>query len=67
MPDKKDIRKLIEAAQSWAGWRVEQRSKGWFLYPPDKALSPICIHNTPSDHRAWQNTLSRLRRAGAPV
>jgi hypothetical protein len=67
MPDKKEIKRLIEQARTWAGWRVEARTKGWFLYPPDKALPPIAVHNTPSDHRAWQNTLSRLRRAGAPV
>lgn len=67
MPDEKDIRKLIEQAQGWAGWRVVAIKKGWMVMPPDKSLPPIVVHKTPSDWRAWQNILSRLRRAGAPV
>jgi hypothetical protein len=67
MPDKKDIKKLVNEAQHWPGWRVVEVTKGWMIYPPDKSLPPINVHRTPSDHRAWQNTISRLRRAGAPV
>lgn len=66
MPDNKDIKRLIAEARTWAGWRVVEVKKGWMIYPPDKALSPIAVHKTPSDHRAWQNILGRLRRAGAP-
>jgi hypothetical protein len=40
---------------------------GWMVYPADKSFPGISIHATPSDHRMWQNTISRLRRAGAPV
>ena len=67
MPNKKDVEKLVDQARTWAGWRVVGVKKGWMVYPPDKSLSPIAIHKTPSDHRAWQNTLGRLRRSGAPV
>jgi hypothetical protein len=67
MANNKDITKLIAAAQKWPGWRVEEKKMGWMLYPPDKNLPGIVIHKTPSDWRAWQNTLSRLRRSGAPV
>ncbi len=63
----KEVRSLIKAAEGWPGWRVEQTKKGWMLYPPDKALSPVLIHGTESDHRALQNTRARLRKAGAPV
>lgn len=67
MADKKEVRRLIEAAEKWPGWRVERTTKGWMLYPPDKALSGVLIHATESDHRAWKNTISRLRQRGAPL
>lgn len=67
MAGSKDVRKLIRQAQTWQGWRVVETKAGWMLYPPDKTLDPITVHGTPSDRRAWQNTLSRLRRAGAPI
>ncbi len=67
MASKKEVRRLIKAAEKWPGWRVEKTKKGWMLYPPDKAQSGVLIHATPSDHRAWQNDLARLRKRGAPV
>lgn len=67
MADKKEIRRLIEQARTWAGWRVVETKGGWMVYPADKSFPGISIHGTPSDHRMWQNTISRLRRAGAPV
>lgn len=67
MPINKDIRELIRQIQGWAGWRVEETKKGWMIYPADKSQSPIAVHGTPSDHRAWKNILGRLRRAGAPL
>jgi len=67
MAGKKDVARLVREARSWAGWRVEETKKGWMLYPPDKALSGVLIHRTPSDWRWWRNTLGELRRRGAPV
>lgn len=67
MPINKDVRDLIRQVQGWAGWRVEETKKGWMVYPADKSQSPIAIHGTPSDHRAWKNILGRLRRAGGPI
>jgi hypothetical protein len=67
MPDKKEIRRLIKAAEGWPGWRVEKTKAGWMLYPPDKSQSGVLIHGTPSDRRAWDNTLARLKRRGAPL
>lgn len=67
MATSKDIKKLIRRIQTWQGWRVEERSKGWMVYPPDKTKPAITIHRTPSDHRAWRNMISQLRRAGAPI
>jgi len=36
-------------------------------YPPDKTQSGVLIHGTPGDRRAWANTVSLLRKRGAPV
>ena len=58
---------LIEAARTWEGWRVQKVKRGWMLYPKDKRFGPITLHKTPSDNRAIKNTLSRLKRAGAPL
>lgn len=67
MADKKEIKRLIEAASHWPGWRVEATKSGWMLYPPDKSQSGVLIHGTESDKRAMANTISRLRQRGAPV
>lgn len=67
MPDKKDIAKLIRQIGKWDGWTIQRRSKGWIAYPADKTQPPIAIHGTYSDHRSYQNTISQLRRAGAPI
>ncbi|MFT3905651.1 MAG: hypothetical protein QM718_05040 [Steroidobacteraceae bacterium] len=65
--NSKEIKALIADAQKWQGWRVVEIKAGWILYPPDKSIPGITVHKTPSDHRAWKNTRSLLRRAGAPV
>lgn len=65
--NNKEIRRLIKDAEKWPGWRVVPVKGGWNLFPPDKTMPPINVHKTPSDHRAWKNTMARLRRAGAPI
>jgi hypothetical protein len=67
MASRNEVRNLIKAAEAWAGWRVEQTKQGWMLYPPDKSFSGVLVHATESDHRAWKNTLARLRKRGAPI
>jgi len=67
MSSNKEIGQLIRDAQGWAGWRVVEVKKGWMLYPPDKNLSGVLVHRTPSDWRAMKNLRSELRRRGAPV
>jgi hypothetical protein len=66
-PAQQAIEKLVRDAERWVGWRVAKTKRGWVLYPANKSFGPITLHKTPSDHRAWKNTLARLRRAGAPV
>lgn len=63
----KELEQLIETIRGWAGWRVVKAKKGWIAYPPDKHQPGIAIHRTESDHRAMRNTISRLRKAGAPI
>lgn len=64
---RKEVTNLIRQIEQWPGWRVEQIRAGWIAFPPDKSQPGITIHKTPSDRRAWQNTIARLRRAGAPL
>lgn len=67
MADKKALKRLIDAATHWPGWRIEETKSGWMLYPPDKSQSGVLIHKTPSDRRAWANMIALLRKRGAPV
>lgn len=63
----KSVEALVRQIRSWEGWRVEETRDGYNAYPPDRAQRPINFHRTPSDHRWYRNTISRLRRAGAPI
>jgi hypothetical protein len=63
----KEVIQLIRQIRRWPGWRVEEVSKGFMVYPPDKTRAPIAIHKTPSDYRHLKNTLALLRAAGAPI
>ena len=59
----KELKKLIRTLED-QGWRLTEKKSGYTAYPPDKAKGPVMIHKTPSDHRAWANMLSELRRSG---
>ena len=63
----KDVVKLVKRAASWPGWRVEEKRSGYAIYPPDKAFSPVVVHLSESDHRAFANTVARLRQCGAAL
>lgn len=65
MSSKKETKELVAKLRKLPGWRIEEIKGGWMAYPPDKSLSAVNIHATPSDHRAWLNTLARLRQRGA--
>lgn len=55
-----ELLKDLEAQGFW----IEERTRGLFAYSPDKSKSPVSIHRTLSDHRAWNNLLAQLKRAG---
>lgn len=65
--DLKALLRSIRRDDGWTGWTSKDTRKGIMIYPADKAHDPITIHKTPSDHRAWANTVAHLRRAGAPI
>lgn len=56
-PTEKLIRQAVRA-----GWRV-RRGKHYVLYAPDGKSMVVCAV-TGSDHRAYRNFLSRMRKAG---
>ena len=69
--DARDIRRqfrgelgehMVRALEQ--GWRIERTTNGAMLYPADRNQGPITVHGTPSDRRALQNTVTRMRRAG---
>lgn len=67
MSKNKEVKELMALVMTWAGWRVEEKAHGWMVFPPDKNLSGVVIHKTPSDHRWLKNAKSELRKRGAPV
>jgi len=59
----KELKKLFRELEN-QGWRIKRRTNGVMAFPPDKTQSPVMIHLTTSDHRAWANMLTELRRRG---
>jgi len=57
----RDWQKVVEAAVE-QGWRVEETKDGWQLKPAAGEI--VTVHGTPSDFRARQNVISRMRRSG---
>lgn len=66
MADKR-VNELIRQVEGWPGWRVVETRKGYMLYPPDKSLSGVLVHRSPSDTRWLKNVTSELRKRGAPL
>jgi hypothetical protein len=66
MADKR-VKQLVRQIESWPAWRLVYGNGHYTAYPPDKAFPPITFASTPSDHRWYENTIHRLRRAGGPI
>ena len=63
MSQRKDLKKLLRAAQA-QGWRVELGKGGHFtLYAPD-GVGRVTMSSTPSDRRALMNTVAYMRQFG---
>jgi hypothetical protein len=54
--------KELERKARAQGWRVEKRNHLKWFAPDGRTM--IVSGGTESDHRALQNTLARMRRAG---
>jgi hypothetical protein len=59
---RKELKKLLAAAQA-QGWRVEIGRGHFKLYAPD-GIGRVTISGTPSDRRAFANTIAYTRRHG---
>jgi hypothetical protein len=58
-----DLRQVIAEATK-QGWRVQQSTAGYMLYPPDRSLGPVAVHRTPSDQRAVRNFKAEMTKRG---
>lgn len=59
----KELGKLFKELEA-QGFRIEAKTRGYMVFPADRSLAAVTIHKTPSDHRAWKNMISQLRRSG---
>ncbi len=59
----KEFRKVIRRAER-QGWRIKATKKGSMLFPPDGTKEIVTIHGTPSDHRAFNNFMTRMNASG---
>jgi hypothetical protein len=63
----KDRHKLFQKLEA-QGWTIEAlKNNHYRVFPPDKTKPAVVIESTPSDRRAWANTIARLRRSGAQL
>lgn len=63
----KDLRALATELVVRQGWRYDDgRRRGGhpMLFPADSSKGPVTLSTTPGDHRAFRNTVSRVRHAG---
>lgn len=60
---KKDLKSVLKEAER-QGWRVVPTKGGhWRLYAPD-GVNIVHTAGTPSDHRALDNTIAKMRQYG---
>lgn len=60
----KDPIKTLLPELTRQGYEVRNRTKGYFIVPPNTEHALIAVHKTPSDARAFKNLIARLRRTG---
>jgi hypothetical protein len=64
----KDIEELVRQVQRLPGWRVEDRPKGWRIWPADTSKPAITLSHGPRiPYRAIRYARQKLRNAGAEV
>jgi hypothetical protein len=60
--DNKEYPKVRREAER-QGWHIRPTRRGEMLLAPDGVTS-VQWHHTPSDHRALNNTVAKMRKAG---
>jgi len=61
----KDFRTILKNLKPH-GWTATQgKNRHWHIHGPEG--QQLVAPSTPSDHRAFRNTVAALRRAGAPI
>lgn len=62
---KKEFKKLLKEVEK-QGATIKPTKSGCLVLSPD-GKGKVALHGTPSDHRALQNAVSQLRKAGFDV
>jgi hypothetical protein len=60
----KDYRRVVEELVTNQEWRYSTAKRHPTLYPPDRSQRPLTLSSTPSDRRAFQNFIARVRQRG---
>jgi len=60
---KKQMKNLVKQAES-QGWRVEPTRNGHVRFLAPNGTGIVIFASTPSDHRAFKNGLSEMKRQG---
>lgn len=63
----REMIELVNELNALPGWVVEDRPKGYIVFPPEPAR-PFTIPHRPRDPaRSRRNKVAQARRAGAPL
>lgn len=60
---KKELKEIVKAADK-QGWRVRTRKSGHLTFYAPDGINMVTTGGTPSDHRAIDNLVSKLRSYG---
>ncbi len=63
----KDLAKLLDQVSQLPGWRVQNTSRAYKIFPPRGGQPLGCPHGPRNPWRTRKNLIAKLRRAGAPI
>lgn len=63
MPSDKDVKELLAECVR-QGFRWEEGSKNYIIWPPDKTKSPVVCPKTPSSPNSLKKVRSQLKQRG---
>lgn len=59
----KDTKRVAAAAEK-QGWHIEEGSKTYKFFPPDRTKPPVFIAKTPSAQNSLKKAISQMKRSG---